>query len=104
MDTASKRRSIFKPDKAERLAADFRAFVGDVEHALKGASHLPSDSLAVARSKLEDKVVQAKAVLADGVSEARNAGEAYLRDRPWRFIGAALLVGAVLGMLLARRE
>ena len=48
-------------------------------------------------------MAQARAQLADSVSEARDAGEAYLRERPWTFIGVALLVGAVAGMLLARR-
>lgn len=107
MDTATNRRShsarASKATKADRLAADFQAFVGDVDQALKSASHLPGDSLSAARSKLEEKVVQARAQLADGIGEARNAGEAYLRERPWTFVGVALLVGAVAGMLLARR-
>jgi ElaB/YqjD/DUF883 family membrane-anchored ribosome-binding protein len=107
MDTATKRRSHASPvsrsTKADRLAADFQAFVGDVEQVLKSASQLPGDGLTAARSKLEEKVAQARAQLTDGVSEAREAGAAYLRERPWTFIGVALLVGAVGGMLLARR-
>jgi ElaB/YqjD/DUF883 family membrane-anchored ribosome-binding protein len=85
MDTATKRRSHASPvsrsDKADRLAADFQAFVGDVEQVLKSASQLPGDGLTAARSKLEEKVAQARAQLTDGVSEAREAGAAYLRER-----------------------
>jgi len=107
MDTATKRRSHASPvsrsAKADRLAADFQAFVGDVEQVLRSASQLPGDGLTAARSKLEEKVAQARAQLTDGVSEAREASAAYLRERPWTFIGVALLVGAVGGMLLARR-
>jgi ElaB/YqjD/DUF883 family membrane-anchored ribosome-binding protein len=107
MDTATNRRShsasASKATKADRLAADFQAFVGDVDQALKSASHLPGDSLSAARSKLEEKVAQARAQVADGIGEARDAGEAYLRERPWTFVGVALLAGAVAGMLLARR-
>jgi ElaB/YqjD/DUF883 family membrane-anchored ribosome-binding protein len=107
MDTATKRRSrassVSRSVGTDRLAADFQAFVGDVEQALKSASHLPGDSLSAARSRLEEKVTQARAALADGVSEARDAGEAYLRQRPWTFVGVALLAGAVAGMLLARK-
>jgi ElaB/YqjD/DUF883 family membrane-anchored ribosome-binding protein len=95
---------------ADRLARDFQTFVGDVEQALKGAAQLPGDSLAAARSKLEDKVAQARSQLADassavvsGVSQARDAGEAYMRNRPWTILGVALVVGAVAGLLLARR-
>jgi len=107
MDTATKRRPHGAPAakaiKADRLAADFQAFVGDVEQVLKSASHLPGDGLSAARMRLEEKVAQARAQLADGIGEARDAGEAYLRERPWTFVGVALLVGAVAGMLLARR-
>ena len=105
MDTATKRRPHGAPKatKADSLAADFQAFVGDVEQALRSASHLPGDSLSAARSKLEEKVAQARAQLADGIGEARDASVAYLRERPWTFVGVALLVGAVAGMLLARR-
>jgi len=107
MDTATKRRSrassVSNSGKADRLAADFQAFVGDVEQALKSASHLPGDSLSTARFKLEEKVAQARAALADGVNEARDAGEAYLREHPWTVVGVALLAGAVAGILLARK-
>lgn len=107
MDTATKRRlrasSGSTVDKATQLAADFQTFVGDVEQVLRTASHLPGDSLAAARSKLEDKVAQARATLADSVSDARDASEAYLRERPWTVVGVALLVGALAGMFLARR-
>src|SRR5262245_12894301 len=106
MDIAtSKRRShaASGSKKADRLAADFQAFVGDVEQALRSASHLPGDSLSVARSRLEEKVAEARARLSGGLSEARDSSEAYLRERPWTVAGIALLVGAVAGLLLARR-
>jgi ElaB/YqjD/DUF883 family membrane-anchored ribosome-binding protein len=101
MDIATRRRSQSK--STDRLAADFQAFVGDVEQVLKSASHLPGDSLIAARSKLEEKVAAARARLADSVSGARDAGAAYLHDRPWTVFGAALLIGVVAGMLLTRR-
>lgn len=113
MDIATKRRasaSAVKSMTPDRLAADFQAFVGDVEQALKSASHLPGDGLLAARTKLEERVAQARIQLADagsmvanGVNQARDAGEAYMRDRPWTILGVALIVGAAAGMLLARR-
>jgi ElaB/YqjD/DUF883 family membrane-anchored ribosome-binding protein len=96
--------------KADRLVADFQTFVGDVEQLLKSAAQLPGDGLAAARGKLEEKVSQAKARLADTGSAAANAagrardmGEDYMRERPWTVLGAAVVVGAVVGMLLSRR-
>lgn len=98
------------PMIADRLAADFQAFVSDVEQALKGASQQPGGSLQAARSTLEERVAHAREQLADasraianGVSKTRDAGEAYMRDRPWTILGAALVVGAVAGTLLVRK-
>ena len=96
--------------KTDRLAADFQSFVGDVEQVLKSASQLPGDGLAAARGKLEEKVSQAKARLADassavasGAGQARDAGEAYMRERPWTALGIAVAVGALAGVILMRR-
>ena len=96
--------------KTERLAADFQTFVGDVEQVLKSASQLPGDGLAAARGKLEEKVFQAKARLADAstavantAGQARDAGEAYMRERPWAALGIAVAVGALAGAVLTRR-
>jgi len=106
MDIATRRRSHGRPNakaKIDQLASDFQSFVGDVEQVMRSASHLPGDSLSVARSRLEEKVAQARAQLADSLSEARDSGEAYVRERPWTVLGIALLVGAAAGLLLARR-
>jgi ElaB/YqjD/DUF883 family membrane-anchored ribosome-binding protein len=103
MDTATRRRSHSRSNQADRLAADFQAFVGDVEQVLKSASHLPGDSFSAARSRLEQKVADARAQLASSIDEARDAGAAYLRERPWSVLGMALLIGVAAGVLLARR-
>src|SRR5262245_31089818 len=106
MDIGTRRRSHARPNaksKVDQLTSDFQAFVGDVEQVLRSASHLPGDSLSAARSRLEEKVVQARAQLADSLSEARGSSEAYVRERPWTMLGIALLVGAAAGLLLARR-
>jgi ElaB/YqjD/DUF883 family membrane-anchored ribosome-binding protein len=115
MDIATKRRrhglsAMNGTTATERLVTDFHAFVGDVEQMLKSASHLPGDSFSAVRTKLEQKVAQARAqlqdassVVASGVNQARGAGETYLRDRPWTILGLALVIGTVAGMLLARK-
>jgi len=114
MESATKRRTptlpATEPQIADRLAADFQAFVSDVEEALKGASQQTGNGLATVRSKLEDLVTRARVQLAEasssianGVSKTRDVGEAYVRDRPWTILGAALVIGAVAGTLLARK-
>ena len=106
MDVATRRRSHARPNaksKTDQLASDFQAFVGDVEQVLRSASHLPGDSLSAARSRLEERVAQARTQLANSLSDARDSGVTYLRERPWTALGIALLVGAAAGLLLARR-
>jgi ElaB/YqjD/DUF883 family membrane-anchored ribosome-binding protein len=96
--------------KTDRLVSDFQTFVGDVEQLLKSAAHLPGDSLAAARGKLEEKVSQARSRLADAgstavnaASQARDKSEDYMRARPWTALGVAVAVGAVVGVLMSRR-
>lgn len=96
--------------KTDRLVANFQTFVGDVEQLLESAAHSPGDSLAAAGGKLEEKVSQAKAQLADAgsaavnaASQARDKSEGYIRERPWTTLGVAIAVGAVVGVLLSRR-
>jgi ElaB/YqjD/DUF883 family membrane-anchored ribosome-binding protein len=96
--------------RTDRLVADFQTFVGDVEQLLRSAAQLPGDGLAVARGKLEEKVSQAKAKLADAGATAANVAyrtrdrsEGYIRDRPWTALGVAIAAGAVVGVLLSRR-
>ena len=96
--------------KTDRLLADFQTFVGDVEQLLTSAAQLPGDGLAVARSRLEEKVSQAKSKLADvggatanAAYQARDRSKDYIRDRPWTAIGVAIAAGAVVGALLSRR-
>jgi len=114
MESATKRRTHTlagtDPMIADRLAADFQAFVSDVEQALKSASQQTGSGLQAARSRLEERVAQAREQLADastaianGVSKTRDVSEAYMRDRPWTILGAALIIGAVAGTLLARK-
>jgi ElaB/YqjD/DUF883 family membrane-anchored ribosome-binding protein len=107
----SRSSSFTAASRTERLIADFQTFVGDVEQLLKSAAQLPGDGLAATRSKLEEKVSQAKVRLADTGSAAVNAagrardmGEDYMRERPWSVLGAAVVLGAVVGMLLSRRS
>jgi ElaB/YqjD/DUF883 family membrane-anchored ribosome-binding protein len=115
MESATKRRTHVPPGTeptiADRLVADFQAFVSDVEQALKGAAQQTGSSVQAVRSKLEDRVAQAREQLAEastaiakGVSKTRGVGEAYMRDRPWAILGAALVIGAVAGTLLTRKE
>ena len=94
----------------DRVVADFHTFVEDVEQLLKSASLLPGESLAAARARLEERVVQAKARLADAggavadtATRARDTSETYIREYPWTALGITLAVGALVTAWMLRR-
>lgn len=62
------------------------------------------------RSKVSDSLISVRTKLSDDedgliarTKEATKAGNAYVHDNPWRSIGFAASVGAVIGLLLGRR-
>lgn len=94
----------------ERITADFRAMIADSEDLLKAAATVSSDSLTAARTKFEARVARAKAALADAsqpvvdkTRAAAAAADGYVRDRTWSAIGVAAVIGALIGILAARR-
>lgn len=56
-------------------------------------------NLADAKSKLQG----AQARMADKAKEAAECTDRYVHDHPWQAIGVAAAVGALVGMLIARK-
>jgi len=85
-------------DRAKaRMAADFRTMISDGEDLLKAAASVSGEGFGAARSKFEERVKSAKAMLADA------AQPDYIRDNPWTAVGIAVAAGLVLGFLVAKR-
>lgn len=96
--------------RQERLMADLRRMIHDVEKLAAGGTEEVGDDLAAARERLATRVEQAKASLLDlqeTVAEkgkaAGRAADDYVHDNPWRAIGAAAGAGLLLGLLIGRR-
>jgi ElaB/YqjD/DUF883 family membrane-anchored ribosome-binding protein len=95
---------------SERFFSDLKRFVSDTESLLRDARTLSGEGAVAARAEFERRLAQAR----DGFDTYRNAAmdrahvamdrtETYVRDEPWKAIGIAALVGAVVGVMLARR-
>lgn len=94
----------------ERLMDDLRSVVEDAEKLLHATSGQAGAGLEEARKRAEHSVRAARERLdelhGDVTAQARAAARAtnrYVHDNPWAAVGAAIGVGLVLGVLIARR-
>ena len=95
---------------SERFLAELKTFVSDTEALLNQAKTLSGSAALAAREEFERRLAQARR----GYEQARGAAtdqaqqyldktEIYVRNEPWKAIGIAALVGAVVGVVLSRR-
>jgi ElaB/YqjD/DUF883 family membrane-anchored ribosome-binding protein len=101
-------------DARTRLTTDVRMMMADTEELLKAVGADSKEKIASVRPRLEATVARAKTQLTEmeGAMEeharklAREA-DAYVHENPWRTAGVAAgfgaALGAVIGVLLARR-
>ncbi|MGB5081938.1 MAG: DUF883 family protein [Burkholderiales bacterium] len=89
-----------------KMADDLKMIVSDGEELLQAAASASGDGFTAARAKFAERVMSAKARLADAVQPAvAKAGQAddYVHASPWTAIGVAAAVGMLVGFLAARR-
>ncbi|MGQ0523888.1 MAG: DUF883 family protein [Betaproteobacteria bacterium] len=93
-----------------KMAGDIKTVIADGEDLLKAAADVSSASLAAARDEFKEKLGIARARLVDAaqpaIDKAKNtaaAANGYVRGHPWTVIGAALAVGALVGLLIRKR-
>jgi ElaB/YqjD/DUF883 family membrane-anchored ribosome-binding protein len=89
-----------------KMADDLKMIVSDGEDLLKAAANASGEGFTAARAKFAEKVMSAKAKLADVsqpmVEKARQADD-YVHGSPWTVIGVAAAVGMLIGFLAAKR-
>ena len=85
-------------DRAKgKMAADFKTMITDSEDLLKAAASVSGEGFGAARSKFEERVKSAKAMLADA------SPPEYIRGNPWAAVGIAVAAGLLIGLLAAKR-
>jgi ElaB/YqjD/DUF883 family membrane-anchored ribosome-binding protein len=95
----------------EKLAADFKTLINDVQELLKTTSSQTGESIADLRQRLGSKLEDAKTALAEQervlrekAEVAKESATAYLREQPWATVGIAAGIGLILGFLMRRRD
>ena len=102
--------SELAPVSKEKLMADLRTVVTDAEELLRATAGQAGEKVADLRGRLEVRLADARASLADAqavvVDKAKAVGRAtddYVQDNPWRSVGIAAGVGFIVGLLIGRR-
>ena len=100
-----------KVNKAkDQLSADFGTLVADAEDLLKSTATYSGETVAHARSRFQDtldnfkaKVSDAQSAVVTRIDRTAASTQEYVHENPWKLMGAAVLVGVVVGLLLHRR-
>lgn len=94
----------------QALVADLKNVVGDTGQLLGHVAASASESVQVARSKLEGSLNQARSsvqgvglALGDTACRATTATGDFIKANPWKVLGIAAVAGLLLGAGMRRR-
>lgn len=90
---------------------EIKNLIADVEDLVARLADLNDADVATMRTKVMTTVAAAKETLADSAETLRrqaqramSGADDYVRESPWAAVGAAALIGALVGILVARRS
>lgn len=93
----------------DKLVKDLKSVGADADGLLKEVANSTAEEFAAVRTKIEDKLGEAKSRLdssRQAVSEkARRSADAtheYITENPWKVLGLAAAVGIIVGLLVRR--
>jgi len=94
----------------QQLIADFKVVVADAEALIHATAAQGGEVLANAREKAteslntaKEKLAQAQIALSARTRVATELTEEYVRAHPWESVGAAMVIGVLLGLFATRR-
>lgn len=94
----------------DKLMEDLRLVVEDAEALLHATASQAGESAAAARARIQrslqiakDRLIDAEEAVIDRTKEAAQVTDQYVHENPWKAIGISACVGAIIGMLIARR-
>lgn len=97
-------------DSKDKLMEDLRSVVEDAEDLLRATANQAGEGAAAARARIQEslqvakaRLVSAEGAVIDRAREAAKVTDEYVHENPWKAIGISACVGAIVGMLIARR-
>ncbi len=98
-------------DARAAAAVEIKNLIADVEELVERIADLNDADVVRVRSKVMNAVGAAKESFTEGADTLRrqaqkalSGADDYVRESPWTAVGLAALVGAVVGILVARRS
>ena len=98
------------PAPRDKLMEDLQLVVADAEELLRATATQAGDSASAARARIQkslqvvkERLVDAETAMIDRTKQAAKATDEYVHENPWKAIGISACVGAIVGMLIARR-
>ena len=93
-----------------KLMQDLRAVVTDAEELLRATSSQAGEGVVAARARIQkslhvakERLIDAEEAVIDRAEQAAKVTDEYVHNNPWQAIGISAAVGALIGMLIARR-
>jgi ElaB/YqjD/DUF883 family membrane-anchored ribosome-binding protein len=94
----------------EKLMEDLRLVVADAEELLRATANQAGEGAAAARARIQaslhvvkERLSEAETAVIERAQQAAKDTDQYVHDNPWKAIGISACVGAIVGMLIARR-
>jgi ElaB/YqjD/DUF883 family membrane-anchored ribosome-binding protein len=94
----------------ERLMEDLQLMVADAEELLRATANQAGEEAAAARARIQqslqvvkERLVDAQTAVIERTRQAAKVTDEYVHENPWKAIGISACVGAIVGILVARR-
>ena len=89
---------------------DLRVVVADAEELLNATANQVGEGAAAARTRIQrslqsakERLAETEKVLIERTQQAVKDTDQYVHDNPWQAVGISAAVGALVGILIARR-
>lgn len=94
----------------DKLADELRIVVKEAEALLHASAEQTGDGAAAARARIQQslhalkgRLLEAEESVVANTKHAAKVTDQYVHENPWKAIGISACVGAIIGMLIARR-
>ncbi len=94
----------------EQFMDELHCMVKDAENLLQATSNQVGEDATAARARIQKslqlvkgRLLATEAAVMERTRQAAKVTDQYVHDNPWKAIGISACVGAIVGMLIARR-
>lgn len=94
----------------EKLMTDLRSVLKDAEEFLQAPTNQADEGAEATRARIQqslqdvkERLLTAEEFVVESTKQVAKTTDQYVHENPWKSIGISACVGAIIGMLIARR-